>query len=80
MVRRIPLHPLSWEVDDPTPVTVRTTPEFVPDVVRWLMAPYSQTEHDGVVDMSYTVTSIERMEEIKARILSNIAHLEKAAD
>ncbi len=54
--RRIPLHPLRWEVDEPTAVTVRTTPEYVPDVVRWLMEPDSQTETDGVVDMRYTVT------------------------
>ena len=33
-----------------------------------------------VTDMSGAkITSIERMEEIKARILSNIAHLEKAS-
>jgi predicted DNA-binding transcriptional regulator YafY len=58
-VRRIPLHPLRWEIDPPTPVTVRTSPEYVPDVVRWLMAPDAQTEHDGVVDMRYTVTNRE---------------------
>lgn len=55
--RRIPLHPLRWQEDEPTPVTVRTFPDFVPDVVRWLMEPDSQTEHDGVVDMHYTVTN-----------------------
>lgn len=55
-VRRIPLHPLLWAVDEPTPVTVRTRPEYVPDVVRWLMQPESQREHDGVVDLRYTVT------------------------
>lgn len=56
VVRRIPLHPLRWEIDEPTPVTLRTSSDYVPDVVRWLMAPDSQTEHDGVVDMTYTVT------------------------
>lgn len=55
-IGRIPLHPLRWTVDEPTPVTVRTSPEYVPDVVRWLMEPDSQVEHDGVVDMHYTVT------------------------
>ena len=53
---RIPLHPLRWEVDEPTPVTIRTTPDYVPDVIRWLMAPESQTQHDCSVDMTYTVT------------------------
>ncbi len=56
-VRQIPLHPLRWEIDDPTPVTIRTSPDYVPDVNRWLMAPDSQTAHDGTVDMTYTVTN-----------------------
>lgn len=56
-VRRIPLHPLSWQIDEPTRVTIRTSPDYVPDVVRWLMAPDSQTIHDGAVDLTYTVTN-----------------------
>lgn len=56
-VGRIPLHPLRWAVDPPTEVTVRTEPGFVSDVRRWLMAPTSQVEHDGVVDLHYTVTN-----------------------
>jgi predicted DNA-binding transcriptional regulator YafY len=56
-VRRIPLHPLRWKIDEPTPVTIRTSPDYVPDVIRWLMAPDSQTAHDGMVDMTYTVTN-----------------------
>lgn len=55
-IRRIPLHPLRWEVDEPTLVTLRTTRDFVPDVVRWLNAPDSQVERDGAVDLTYTVT------------------------
>ena len=55
-VRRIPLHPLRWEVDEPTTVTLRTTRDFVPDVVRWLNEPDSQVERDGAVDLTYTVT------------------------
>jgi predicted DNA-binding transcriptional regulator YafY len=54
--RRIPLHPLRWEVDPPTRVTIRTTPEYVPDVARWLMEPDAHTQHDDAVDMRYTVT------------------------
>jgi [protein-PII] uridylyltransferase len=45
------------------------------------------TEGTQVADVFYVtdtsgakITSIERMEQIKARILSNIAHLEKASD
>jgi predicted DNA-binding transcriptional regulator YafY len=56
-VRRIPLHPLRWDVDPPVKVTLRTTPDYVPDVERWLMAPEALSEHDGVVDLTYTVTN-----------------------
>lgn len=56
-VRRIPLHPLRWTVDEPVEVTLRTTPDYVLDVERWLMAPDARTEHDGVVDLTYTVTN-----------------------
>lgn len=55
-VKRIPLHPLRWQVDAPTHITLRTTADFVPDVVRWLDAPDSQVERDGAVDLTYTVT------------------------
>lgn len=55
-VRRIPLHPLRWEVDPPAQVMLRTTADFVPDVVRWLNEPDSQVERGGAVDLSYTVT------------------------
>lgn len=55
-VRRIPLHPLRWEVDAPAQVTLRTTAAFVPDVTRWLNEPDSQVERDGTVDLTYTVT------------------------
>ena len=55
-VRRIPLHPLRWEVDAPTQVTLRTPRDFVPDVIRWLNEPDSQVERDGAVDLTYTVT------------------------
>lgn len=55
-IRRIPLHPLRWEVDDPTQVTLRTARDFVPDVVRWLNEPDSQVERGDDVDLTYTVT------------------------
>lgn len=55
-VGKIPLHPLLWEVDEPTAVTVRTTTDYLPDVVRWLREPESVKEHDAVVDLRYTVS------------------------
>jgi len=55
-VRRIPLHPLRWDVDEPAEVTLRTTRDFVPDVIRWLNEPDSQVGRDGAVDLTYTVT------------------------
>jgi predicted DNA-binding transcriptional regulator YafY len=56
-VRRIPLHPLRWDVDPPVEVTLRTAPDYVLDVERWLMAPQSKSEHDGIVDLTYSVTN-----------------------
>lgn len=56
-VRRIPLHPLRWDIDPPIEVTLRTAPDYVPDVERWLMAPKSLSTHNGVVDLTYTVTN-----------------------
>lgn len=55
-VRRIPLHPLRWEVDEPGRVTLRTTRDFVPDVIRWLNEPDSQLERGDEVELTYTVT------------------------
>ncbi|WP_370246846.1 WYL domain-containing protein [Nocardioides sp.] len=60
-VGRIPLHPLRWEIDPPTTVTLTTTPEHVEDVVRWLMAPAGAddiVEVDGVVRMRYVITHL----------------------
>lgn len=55
-VRRLALHPLRWEVDPPTEVTLRTTPDYVADVRRWLQEPRAVTERDGHVDLTYVVT------------------------
>lgn len=55
-IRRIPLHPLKWQVDEPTQVTLRTASDFVPDVVRWLNEPDSQVERGADVELTYTVT------------------------
>lgn len=56
-VRRIPLHPLSWLVDEPTSVTLRTSRDFAPDVVRWLNEPEAEVEREGAVELTYTVTN-----------------------
>ena len=41
-VRRLSLHPLTWEVDEPVEVTLRTDPGHVPDVIRWLREPHGR--------------------------------------
>lgn len=56
-VRRLSLHPLTWEVDVPLEVTLRTTPEYVPDVERWLDAPANTREVGQSVDLTYEVTN-----------------------
>lgn len=61
--RRIPaprhtgLHPMAWEIDSPIDVTLRTSPDFEPDVRRWL-GPPAGVEADGKeVVMRYRVTN-----------------------
>lgn len=54
--RHTGLHPMTWEVDPPVMVTLRTTPDFVPDVRRWLNEPETEREVDGKVEMVYRVT------------------------
>jgi predicted DNA-binding transcriptional regulator YafY len=60
------LHPMSWEIDPPVEVVVRTSPEYVDDVRRWLGDPLNpdmepnpdvepvETPH---VDLTYRVTN-----------------------
>jgi predicted DNA-binding transcriptional regulator YafY len=56
-VRRLSLHPLTWEVDEPMQVTLRTARDHVPDVQRWLDRPaYVRTEEDSV-ELTYAVTN-----------------------
>ncbi len=57
-VQRIPLHPLSWPVDEPGEVRLVTPGDYVPDVERWLQQPdTSRRVDDGRVEMVYTVTN-----------------------
>ncbi len=54
--RHTGLHPMTWEIDEPTEVTLRASDEFAPDVRRSLGPPHSETATDGVVEMVYRVT------------------------
>jgi predicted DNA-binding transcriptional regulator YafY len=56
-VRRLSLHPLTWEVDAPLEVTLRTSPDYVPDVERWLNEPAYTREVGTAVDLIYVVTN-----------------------
>ncbi|PWN01425.1 hypothetical protein DJ010_17870 [Nocardioides silvaticus] len=51
------LHPMSWEIDPPTEVTLRTSIDHQPDVRRWLGEPASEEVVDGQVTMRYVVTN-----------------------
>jgi predicted DNA-binding transcriptional regulator YafY len=55
--RHTGLHPMTWEVDPPVDVTLRTPVEYAPDVRRWLNAPATEEEQDGTVEMVYRVTN-----------------------
>jgi predicted DNA-binding transcriptional regulator YafY len=44
------LHPMSWEIDPPVEVTLRTTPEHVDDVRRWLGEPLSVADATPITD------------------------------
>lgn len=50
------LHPMTWEVDPPIEVTLRASAQYAPDVRRWLGAPTSETEADGMTELVYVVT------------------------
>lgn len=56
-VRRLALHPLRWEMDEPLDVVLAVREEFLPDVVRWLQAPAGRrTAADGTHELTYRVT------------------------
>ena len=50
------LHPMSWQIDPPVEVTLRTTTEHQPDVHRWLGAPAAEQSEGDQVTMRYVVT------------------------
>ena len=54
------LHPMSWEIDPPIEVTLRTTVEHQPDVRRWLGEPAAEElagDAGDEVVMRYVVTN-----------------------
>lgn len=54
---RLNLHPMRWAVDPAVEVTVRTGPQYQPDVERWLGVPDAVDETSDVVELRYTVTN-----------------------
>ncbi|HWJ81372.1 MAG TPA: WYL domain-containing protein [Nocardioides sp.] len=56
-VRHPGLHPMSWEIDPPVDVELRTTPDFEPDVRRWLGEPAGVRADGGSVVLRYRVTN-----------------------
>jgi len=54
--RHAGLHPMSWEVDPPVEVTLRSPAEYAPDVRRWLGEPHRESESDGTTEFVYVVT------------------------
>lgn len=55
-VRHPGLHPMSWEIDPPVDVELRTTADYAPDVQRWLGDPASVDEQGEHVVLRYRVT------------------------
>lgn len=56
-VRHPGLHPMSWEVDPPVEVTLRTAPEYRQDVLRWLGEPAAEEAQGGDLVLHYRVTN-----------------------
>lgn len=55
-VRHPGLHPMSWEIDPPVDVELRTTADYAPDVRRWLGEPAAVAERGEHVVLRYRVT------------------------
>ncbi len=51
------LHPMSWEIDPPVDVTLRTSTDHQPDVRRWLGEPAAEEVAGEQVTMRYVVTN-----------------------
>jgi predicted DNA-binding transcriptional regulator YafY len=63
LTRGTGLHPMTWQIDPPVDVTVRTSPEYVDDVRRWLgeptpdVEPVETPEPDSQATLTYRVTN-----------------------
>ena len=55
--RQPSLHPMTWEVDPPVEVTVRTAPAYVRDVERWLGEPARREDGPDGTDLVFVVTN-----------------------
>lgn len=89
--RHTGLHPMSWEVDPPVEVTLRTTAEYERDVLRWLGAPASRAVQGDDVDLVFHVTNRGALrariyelgprvhllgpEDVRAELLSELAEM-----
>lgn len=51
------IDPMSWEVDPPVEVTLRTPEEHVADVRRWLGVPQAERPGTNVTELVYRVTN-----------------------
>ena len=60
-VRHTGLHPMTWELDPPVDVVLRTPARFEPDVRRWLGAPSSVVAEGDDVVLTYRVTNREAL-------------------
>jgi predicted DNA-binding transcriptional regulator YafY len=64
LTRGTGLHPMSWLIDPPVDVTVRTSPEYVDDVRRWLGEPQSAVEERAPASRETPAPSVV---EVRAR-------------
>ncbi|HWI44076.1 MAG TPA: WYL domain-containing protein [Nocardioides sp.] len=60
-VRHPGLHPMSWEIDPPVEVVLRTTPDYEGDVMRWLGDPVAVRPEGEAVLLTYRVTNREAL-------------------
>lgn len=51
------IHPMSWKVDPPVEVTLRTPDDHASDVRRWLGKPDRERSDGGTTELVYTVTN-----------------------
>lgn len=55
--RRLELHPMRWQIDEPVDVMLRVGSDFRADVVRWLLEPVAEQADGDRLRMRYRVTN-----------------------